>query len=45
MRSDYNEHESGDSDGMGCARGIMVAVGIDLAVVCIVGLIWFLSSS
>lgn len=42
MQDDYNEHESGDRDGMGCFRGMMFAFGFQLAVG---GLIWFLSSS
>jgi len=45
MQDDYNEHESGDRDGLGCFRGMMFAIGIQLAVVAVGGLIWFLSSS
>ena len=45
MQDDYNEHESGDRDGMGCFRGLMIALGIELAVVSVGALIWFLSSS
>lgn len=41
MSEDYNEHEMGDKDGLGCFRGVMVALGIQAVigiVVCL--LVW-----
>lgn len=32
MSEDYNEHEMGDKDGLGCFRGVMVALIIQAVV-------------
>lgn len=45
MNDDYNEHEEGDRDGMGCFRGVLFALAIQAGVLAVGGLIWYLSSS
>lgn len=45
MKNEYNEHESGDEDGMGCIRGMMYAFGIQAVLIAIGAGIWYLCSS
>lgn len=45
MQDDYNEHGSGDRDGLGCFRGVLFALVIQVGVLAVGGLIWYLSSS
>lgn len=40
MNDDYNEHESGDEDGLGCCRGLFYAILIQLVVF---GSIWLIT--